>query len=619
MASLYLRGATPRSQTTFVTDPAKGPYLRVLIAWALLAATMILINYRLIAMLRFGDPDDALRLLQVRDLLAGQSWFDVHQYRIAAPEGVAMHWSRLVDIPIAAMVLLLRPLLGTAGAELATAVAVPLLTLLCAMALLGRLAARWFNDEVVAMSCLMIGLSTTVLCQFTPLRIDHHGWQIVLALAALSGLHAKDSLKGGAVIGAALAALLAISIEGLPLTALFLGICALRGLRAPAARFDWLFVTSMSLALASVAIFLGTRGTHDLVTHCDAISPVHLALFVWTAASAAMLRIATPHRLGGQLAGLVVMGAGVAAIMFGVAPECRGGAFVMLDPLVKRYWYDSVAEGMPFWHASAPLAAAILIGPLVGLYGTFRLWRDAKDAPTRLLWLDHMLLLAGAWLIGVAVARASATALVFAAVPSAALILGWVYRLRSVAILPRLGGYAIVISMLAPGLPVVLTMMAVHPASDNSASENSASGTTLQSFAGINLGSIGMSKCRYDLAGAALNKLPATDIFAPLDIGPDIIMNSHDRVVATGHHRGAAGMHDVIAAFMAPEAEAHALVLRRHATLVAVCPDIYEPALYATRAPTGLMARLLSGKTPAWLEPVDIAPGSHIRFWRVVN
>ena len=614
MATLYAGGDTAPSQPTSVTDPAKGPHLRVLITWALLAVTMILINYRLIAMLRFGDPDDALRLLQVRDLLAGQSWFDVHQYRIAAPEGVAMHWSRLVDIPIAAMILLLRPLLGTAGAELVTVVAVPLLTLLCAMALLGRLAARWFNDEVVAMSCLMIGLSPTVLCQFTPMRIDHHGWQIVLALVALSGLHAKDALKGGAIIGTALAALLAISIEGLPLTALFLGVCALRGLRAPAARFDWLFAASLSLALASVAIFLGTRGTYDLITHCDAISPVHLALLVWTAAGAAALRFSTPRTLGGQLAGLAAMGAGAAAIMFGAAPECRGGAFVMLDPLVKRYWYDSVAEGMPFWHTSAPMAAAILMGQLVGLYGTFRLWREAKDAPARLLWLDHMLLLAGAWLIGVAVARASATALVFAAVPSAALILGWVYRLRSVAILPRLGGYALVVSALAPGLPVVLALAAVHPAS-----ANSASGTTVQSFAGIKLGAIGMSKCRYDLAGAALNKLPAMDIFAPLDIGPDLIVNSHDRVVATGHHRGAAGMHDVIAAFMAPEAEAHAIVRKRHTPLIAVCPDIYEPAVYATRAPNGLMAQLLNGKAPAWLEPVDIAPGSHIRFWRVLN
>lgn len=614
MATLYAGGAAAQPDTASVTDPAKGARLRVLITWALLAVTMVLVNLKLIAALRFTDPDDALRLLQVRDFLAGQSWFDVHQYRIAAPEGVAMHWSRLVDLPIAGMILLLRPLLGAAGAEFVTVVAVPLLTLLCAMALLGRLAARWFNDEVVALSCLMIGLSPPVLCQFTPMRIDHHGWQIVLALVALSGLHAKDAWKGGAVIGVALATSLSISLEGLPLTALFLGICALRGLRAPATRFDWLHAATLGLALGSIAVFLGTRGTYDLITHCDAISPVHLAVFAWVAAGAAALRFATPRTLVGQIAGLGVMGAGALAIMLGVAPECRGGAFVMLDPLVKRYWYDSVAEGMPFWHTTAPMAAAIVAGPLVGLYGVFRLWREAKDAPTRLLWLDHLLLLGGAWLIGMAVARASATALVFAAVPAAALILGWVYRLRSVPILPRLGGYLLVVSLLAPGLPVVMAMGAMKPASDKAAA-----GQTVQSVAGISVGAMSISKCRYDVAGAALNKLPATDIFAPLDIGPDLIVKSHDRVVATGHHRGASGMHDVIAAFMAPPEQAHALIRKRHATLIAVCPDIYEPAVYAARAPKGLMAQLLHGKPPAWVEPVDIAPGSHIRFWKVLN
>ena len=602
MASLYATPPASPAATNAITDPAKGARLRVLITWALLAVTMILVNFKLIATMRFGDPDDALRLLQVRDLLAGQSWFDVHQYRIAAPEGVPMHWSRLVDVPIAAMILLLRPLLGTATAELATVIVVPLLTLLCAMTLMGRLAARYFNDEVVALSCLMVGLAPLVLGQFTPLRIDHHGWQIVLALTALGGLYAASALRGGLTLGVSLAALLSISIEGLPLTAIFLGVCALRGLRGSGARFDWFVAATSGLALGSIAIFLGTRGTSDLLTHCDAISPVHLAVFGWTGMGAAALHFTAPRRLVSQLGGLAFIGLGAAAILFGAAPECRGGAMVMLDPLVRRYWYSSVAEGMPFWHTVAPIAAAILMGPLIGIYGAFRIWREQPDPLNRDRWFDHMLVLAGAWLIGVMVARASATALVFAAVPTAALIMRWVYRLRAVPIGPRLGGYALLMSLLAPGLPVVLVM-----------------GMTSRAPVNTSLGAMSMSQCRYDIAGRALDRLPATDIFAPLDIGPDLIVKSHQRVVATGHHRGAAGMHDVIAAFMAPPELAHAIIRKRHTTLIAVCPDINEPAVYAGRAPDGLMAQLLRNRPPAWLQPVDLAPGSHIRFWRVLN
>ncbi len=36
-------------------------------------------------------PDNHMRLFEVRDLLAGQNWFDVTQYRIDPPHGASMH------------------------------------------------------------------------------------------------------------------------------------------------------------------------------------------------------------------------------------------------------------------------------------------------------------------------------------------------------------------------------------------------------------------------------------------------------------------------------------------------------------------------------------------------
>ena len=41
------------------------------------------------------DTDDAMRLTDVHDLLAGQPWFDFTQHRINAPFGAEIHWSRL--------------------------------------------------------------------------------------------------------------------------------------------------------------------------------------------------------------------------------------------------------------------------------------------------------------------------------------------------------------------------------------------------------------------------------------------------------------------------------------------------------------------------------------------
>ena len=58
-----------------------------------------------------------MRMMQVRGLLHGQGWFDLRQYRLNPPFGANIHWSRLVDLPIAGLILALRPLLGGAGAE----------------------------------------------------------------------------------------------------------------------------------------------------------------------------------------------------------------------------------------------------------------------------------------------------------------------------------------------------------------------------------------------------------------------------------------------------------------------------------------------------------------------
>ena len=50
----------------------------------------------------FFDPDDAMRMVQVRDLMAGQGWFDLTAHRINPPQGLFLHWSRVVDVPLVA-------------------------------------------------------------------------------------------------------------------------------------------------------------------------------------------------------------------------------------------------------------------------------------------------------------------------------------------------------------------------------------------------------------------------------------------------------------------------------------------------------------------------------------
>ena len=45
------------------------------------------------------DTDDAMKMVEVRDWMNGQGWFDMVAHRMDAPSGVLMHWSRLFDVP----------------------------------------------------------------------------------------------------------------------------------------------------------------------------------------------------------------------------------------------------------------------------------------------------------------------------------------------------------------------------------------------------------------------------------------------------------------------------------------------------------------------------------------
>ena len=578
--------------------------------WVLLCALMFVAKGHALLMHRFPDPDDALRLVEVRDLIAGQGWFDVHQYRIAAPEGVAMHWSRLVDIPLAAMILALRPLLGQPLAETVTCIAVPLLTLLCALALIGRLAGRLFSVEIAGFACLFAALSIPAMFQFQPLRIDHHAWQIVLSLAALNGLFEIDRRKGGWMIGVAMAANLAISIEGLPLTAAFLGVQALRYLRN---RNDaaGLVHTSAALAIGSTAFFLGTRGLSDLGEHCDSVSPAHLAAFA--AAALGCLGLAALRRrapLAIAAAGAAVA-AGSAAIVLAMAPACANGAFAALDPLVRRFWYVNVFEGQPIWHLTWAEMALMVVPSLIGLVASIRLWLRAETAAERIWWLEFTLILLAATLIGVMVARACAASAILATIPSAWQLRERIdaVRLATTPLWRRLVGAATVPLLIFPGLPVLAAKSVVAAKDTSKPAAANANANQPKDYAA--------SGCDYDKLAAGLRRLPATDIFAPLDLGPRILIDSPHRVVATGHHRGVAGIHDVIAAFIATPDRARAIVVRRHATLVVICPDQIEAYNYRNFAPKGLMAALMAGHAPGWLTPIDLAPGSQFKAWRV--
>ena len=573
--------------------------------WVLLAALVTIVSAGQIAAWQYPDPDDVLRLVQVRDLLGGQGWFDLAQHRIDPLREVPMHWSRLVDLPLALVIGVLTPLVGQAWAEGAALIAVPLLTLLIAVLFTGRVAAWLFGRETGGWAVLVAGMMPMLVLQFQPLRIDHHGWQIACFAAALFGLAERRGRRGPVIAGLAMAWGMTISIELLPIAALIGGLFALRWFREPIARAA-LTHYLQALAAALAVLFVATRDWQQAIGFCDAIGPAHIGFFVIAALGTTGLRKMRPMAPLATVAGFGVIGAAGLACFAFASPACVGAPFGSLDPLVHDMWYLAVNEGRPIWEQGR-LFYAVVAQLVLALVIGVRLWAQAP-AHLRAWWLDYLLLFVGCLVLGLLVVRSLAFASLLATIPLAWLLDRVLRRLRSEAGVWRkvlvAGGLACVI---LPSAPVALAQqVAPAPATGGQGTVDPAA--LRESF------------CTGREAARLLARLPEGTIFAPLDIGPSILLGTDHRVVATGHHRNERAMHDVIEGFLAPPDVAEGIVRRYRADYVVLCTGLTEPEIYARRGGERSLARhLLDGDAPEWLDPVAVAAPASFHLYRVID
>ncbi len=50
-----------------------------------------------------------------------------------------------------------------------------------------------------------------------------------------------------------------------------------------------------------------------------------------------------------------------------------------------------------------------------------------------------------------------------------------------------------------------------------------------------------------------------------------------------------------------------------------VCPNMSTATIFTAEAPKGFYMKLIAGRVPAWLAPIDLGPDSPLKMWRVVK
>ena len=135
-----------------------------------------------------GDNDSLLRLVEIRDLIGGQGWFDLHQYRMGPQGGFVMHWSRLVDAPIAAIILVVSAFTG----KLATGETVALFAwttplMAAALAFMLRIARAVGGEWALLPAFIICTAALHFGGVFAPGDIDHHNVQLTLCFGRHDG------------------------------------------------------------------------------------------------------------------------------------------------------------------------------------------------------------------------------------------------------------------------------------------------------------------------------------------------------------------------------------------------------------------------------------------------
>ena len=117
----------------------------------------------------------------------------------------------------------------------------------------------------------------------------------------------------------------------------------------------------------------------------------------------------------------------------------------------------------------------------------------------------------------------------------------------------------------------------------------------------------------------APNALPPGTALTQIDLGAPVLHFTKLSVTSAPYHRNASGILAALDMFIEDEVVAKKAVTDMKADYVIACRNSNETNLMLKYGPNGMLAQLIAGKTPTWLEAVDIGSGDELLVYRVVR
>jgi len=592
----------------------------VFLFWVGIAVYFLAVRQANIAWFTLGDTDDNIRYLQVKDWLAGQGWFDLRQYRLDPPGGANIHWSRLVDLPIAGLMLLFRLFMTPGLADrwaCAVAPLLPLFPLMLSLAFITRRLSKPGSGAWIVAALGPLG-APMGLSMYMPLRIDHHGWQLALTVAMLAGIVDRKWLRGGLIAGLTSALSIAIGMEMIVYLAGAGGLIALRWVFKPGSARR-MVPYALALGSGTGLLFAGFASYANRQPVCDALSPVWVATLGLAAGGMLLLALLPLRRWPERLAAGALVGAAVGAFALLHWPQCFTGAY-QISPELQRLWLSNIREAKPITaqalSSAIPMLALPVSGTIAALVGCFVVRRDIER-----LWAWGTVALMTLFALGLMFWQIRAgPAAQLLAIPAVAWA-GWGAldtlangrpRHRALALLALA---AVVLSFatlpLYPAYRAIGLRLGLISETTPTPAQKAAADRRAERMKRINRAN---ARCRTLPALAALDQLPPATIMTLVDLGPRLIATTHHSAIAGPYHRNGAAILDLHHAYDGTAETFLAVARKHHARYFLLCPDFPEGTVYRARSPNGMYAQLERGRIPAWLHPVPLQSAAPLPY-----
>lgn len=298
--------------------------------------------------LKLGDNDNYMRYLQFTHWIEHGNWFLEPMQRFNPDDGQIMHWSRVVDIPLALVTKIAAMYTDMRSAETFAILFVPLTYLFGIACFIGYFSHKFFNAEVAAIA-IIFTYGNLLVVKFMDGSIDHHSLQLLLfsAILATSAL-IQASNRAAILQGLFIALSLWVGLENIFVIALLIAFISLYAIiHRVSLIFKYHAIACLSAGIFGALFLLLNRPIDEfLIPYYDAISIPFIAGFIASAIFCTLATIIIKTNTIYTWIGIIISAAICFTPILYLYPELKYGALHNYPPLLVKHWLSHVSEAI---------------------------------------------------------------------------------------------------------------------------------------------------------------------------------------------------------------------------------------------------------------------------------